>query len=97
MWEVRTNTAQRLRMVGSHIHLGADDVEAMVEGFYFIHRMRLRAQMNPDTPSGRANRLNPYTLNDMDRQMLKQAFKQARRLQSLLEVDSRFSLSADRL
>ena len=92
-----TNTAQRLRMVGSHIHLGADDVEAMVEGFHFIHRMRLRAQMNPDTPSGRANRLNPYTLNDMDRQMLKQAFKQARRLQSLLEVDSRFSLSADRL
>ena len=32
--------------------------------------------------------LNPYTLNHMDRQMLKQAFKQARRLQSLLEVDS---------
>lgn len=60
----------------------------MVEGFHFIHRMRLRAQMNPDTPSGRANRLNPYTLNHMDRQMLKQAFKQARRLQSLLEVDS---------
>lgn len=58
----------------------------MVEGFHFIHRMRLRAQMNPDTPSGRANRLNPYTLNHMDRQMLKQAFKQARRLQSLARL-----------
>jgi hypothetical protein len=33
----------------------------------------------------------------MEHQMLKQAFKQARRLQSILEVDSRFLLSANRL
>ncbi len=92
-----TNTAQRLRMAGSHIRLGTDEIEGIAEGFFFIHRMRLRTQVNPDQSGGGVNRINPYSLNDMDRQMLKEAFKQARKLQTSLEADSQFSLSPNRL
>lgn len=92
-----TNTAQRLRMAGDHVRLGTDAIESILEGFFFIHRMRLRAQMNAGAPGGGANRLDPYTLNDMDRQMLKEAFKQARKLQAMLTASSQFSLSPERL
>lgn len=92
-----TNTAQRLRMAGSRIGLGADEIEAIAEAFFFIQRMRLRAQFDPDTPSDGINRLDPYRLNEMDREVLKQAFKQARKLQASLAANSQFSWSAERL
>jgi CBS domain-containing protein len=91
-----TNTAQRLRHAGGHINLGGDSIEAMIEGFYFIHRVRLRAQMHPRTPAG-ANRVDPYALNDMDRQALREAFRQARKLQSALARNCELSLSAERI
>lgn len=85
-----TNTAQRLRMASEPIHLPRDDVAAVVEGFYFIYRLRLRRQMHPSTPVAGANRVNPYALNEMDRQMLKEAFKQARKLQLRLTLEYGF-------
>ncbi len=92
-----TNTAQRLRMAGAHIRLGADAIESILEAFFFIHRMRLRAQIDAEGQGGAANRLDPYSLNDMDRRMLKEAFRQARKLQTMLAANSQFSLSSDRL
>ena len=59
---------------------------AVLNGFYFIHMLRLRRQINPATPPGGANRVDPYRLNEMDRRMLKEAFKQARRLQVKLAL-----------
>jgi CBS domain-containing protein len=76
-----TNTAERLRQVGEHIGLGGDSLAAVLNGFYFIHMLRLRRQIDPTNPPGGANRVDPYSLNEMDRRMLKEAFKQARKLQ----------------
>lgn len=81
-----TNTAERLRMVGERIGLSGDDLAAVISGFYFIQILRLRRQINPTTPPGGENRVNPYSLNEMDRRMLKEAFKQARKLQMNLAL-----------
>jgi len=81
-----TNTAERLRQVGEHIGLVGDNLAAVLNGFYFIHMLRLRRQIDPTTPPGGANRVDPYLLNEMDRRMLKEAFKQARRLQMNLAL-----------
>ncbi len=81
-----TNTAERLRMVGERIGLYGDDLGAVISGFYFIQILRLRRQINATTPPGGENRVNPYSLNEMDRRMLKEAFKQARKLQMNLAL-----------
>jgi CBS domain-containing protein len=85
-----TNTIERLRVAGGRIGLTPEDVESMVAAFHFIQMLRLRRQIDPATAPGGANRVNPYTLNDMDRRMLKEAFRQARRLQTRLQL--RFNL-----
>lgn len=85
-----TNTAERLRMVGDRIGIPADDMDGVISGFYFIHMLRLRRQIDPATPPGGENRVNPYRLNEMDRRMLAEAFRQARKLQVNLAL--RYSL-----
>jgi CBS domain-containing protein len=81
-----TNTIERLRLTAPHIGLSEDQVEAMVLAFHFIQMLRLRRQIDPATPPGGANRVNPYQLNEMDRRMLKEAFRQARKLQTRLQL-----------
>ena len=67
-----------------------DDVSAMVEGFYFIQQLRLNHQQNEGaTASETANRIDPARLNEFHRQMLKEAFKQAKKLQQRLKLDYR--------
>jgi len=50
-----------------------------------------RGEMEPERgeagerPASAANRIDPYALNDLDRRMLKEAFRQARTLQQRLE------------
>lgn len=61
-------------MAGRHIHRGADEIESIPEGFAVVHRMRLRAQMNAAATGAGSNRLDRYTVNDMDRQLRSQAF-----------------------
>lgn len=82
-----TNTGQRLRLAGPRLHFRAGDVQAMVDGFYFIQLLRLRhQQFDPD--AGQApNRIDPAHLNALDRRILKEAFRQARLLQVGLELD----------
>ena len=56
----------------------------MIDGFYFVH---LLAAAEPGgLPAARdgANRVDPRDLNDLDRHMLKEAFRQARKLQNML-------------
>lgn len=83
-----TGTAQRLRGVAEVISLGAD-VEAIIDGFYFIQQLRLRHQHDLAAGSGGANRVDPDTLNELDRHILKEAFRQARKLQDKLRLDYR--------
>jgi len=80
-----TNTAARLRNGGAAIGRAADDTAAAIEAFYLVQRFRIQQQVaDPDRES--ANRLNPTALNDLNRLMLKHAFKQAKNLQRGLRM-----------
>ncbi|MDR2241023.1 MAG: DUF294 nucleotidyltransferase-like domain-containing protein [Zoogloeaceae bacterium] len=84
-----TGTAQRLRGVADAAGLGAG-VEAIIDGFYFIQQLRMRHQHGlRGGDAGGANRVDPDTLNELDRHILKAAFKQARKLQDKLRLDYR--------
>ena len=85
-----TNTPERLRGAGEQIGISSEDLTAIVDGFHFIHMLRLRRQMTPGNPPEGANRVNPYWLNQMDRRMLKESFRQARKLQN--NLGSRYSI-----
>lgn len=82
-----TGTAQRLRAVAESMHFAKDDLAAMVDGFYFMQMLRLRHQQENATNPESANRIDPDTLNHLDRLILKEAFKQARKLQSKIRLD----------
>jgi CBS domain-containing protein len=69
-----------------------------VEGYHFLQLLRLRAQRGELDAEVRAaapgtshrthatvNRIDPYALNDLDQRLLKEAFRQARTLQTQLE------------
>ncbi|MDP2370134.1 DUF294 nucleotidyltransferase-like domain-containing protein [Rhodoferax sp.] len=84
-----TSTAQRLLGASKSVNFGGDDVAAMVDGFYYIQLLRLRHQHQVLGQSGGGNRINPDQLNELDRHILKEAFKQARKLQSRLKMDYR--------
>jgi CBS domain-containing protein len=84
--------AQRLRVAGAYVRL--DATESILESLFFIHRMSLRAQMSAEAPGEAVNRLYPDSLNDIDRQLLKETFKQARKLGG---ASGQFSLSPERL
>lgn len=83
-----TSTPERLRAAAAQGKIGRDDVEAIIEAFFFVQRLRLRAQQE-GTPMGMANRVDPAKLNELDRLVLKEAFKQVRKLQGRLRMDYR--------
>ena len=77
-----TGTEQRLRQGGVCLKMPGGEIDAMVEAFYFIQLLRLRCH-DGATP----NRIDPGTLNEVDRRILKECFRQARKLQSRLALD----------
>jgi CBS domain-containing protein len=56
---------------------------------HFIQLLRLRRQheFSGTDEEGMGNRINPDQLNDLDRRILKEAFRQARKLQARLAMD----------
>ncbi|HTZ00248.1 MAG TPA: putative nucleotidyltransferase substrate binding domain-containing protein, partial [Rhodocyclaceae bacterium] len=83
-----TGTAQRLRTLAERGKLGRDDIDAIVEGFFFIQQLRLRVQEEGGA-AGAANRVDPDELNELDRLIFKEACKQAKKLQSRLQLEFR--------
>lgn len=84
-----TQTAQRLRQAGARLSMSAEEVAALVDAFFFIQGLRLRQQLALTGQQGRDthNRIAPDTLNEVDRRILKECLRQARKLQSRLELD----------
>ena len=92
-----TNTSQRLRMAGRRLSREERDIGATVDAYVFLQMLRLRVQRGgglephaggaePAERSHRAiNRLDPYALNEVDQRMLREAFRQARALQTHLD------------
>jgi CBS domain-containing protein len=83
-----TGTAQRLRAAAPRLKIPPAEVEAWIAAFYFIQMLRLKGQ-HEENEAGLAmdNRINPDLLNDLDRRILKEAFRQARKVQSRLALD----------
>jgi CBS domain-containing protein len=79
-----TNTPQRMRLAAT----SADDSAALVEAFNYIQLLRLRHQhLENEHGIPADNRINPDELNELDRRILKEAFKQARKYQQRLKLD----------
>lgn len=83
-----TGTAQRLRQAGPKLNIPKAEIEAWASAFFFIQLLRLR-QQHDENEQGLAmdNRINPDRLNDLDRRILKEAFRQARKIQARLALD----------
>ncbi|MCC6474727.1 MAG: CBS domain-containing protein [Burkholderiales bacterium] len=82
-----TGTAERLRQAGAKSGVPAGETAAAVEAFLFIQMLRLRRQAEAGLARAEANRVDPQELNEVDRRMLKECLRQARRLQSRLALD----------
>ena len=83
-----TNTVQRLRAAAEGAHVSPADTEASVDAFHAIQRLRLRHQAAQDPLiEETANRINPDGLNELDRHILKEALRLARKLQQRLAVE----------
>ena len=83
-----TSTIERLRAVAETGKLGRDDIHAVIDGFHFLQQLRLR-QQRTGSAMGQANRIDPEQLNELDRFVLKEAFKQAKKLQGRIQMDYR--------
>jgi CBS domain-containing protein len=93
-----TNTSQRIRMAGRRLNRDEREITASVDAYHFLQLLRLRTQRGGlDATHGAAgeqdaqrlrqglNRLDPYALNEIDQRMLREAFRQARALQTHLD------------
>ncbi|MEK7436276.1 MAG: DUF294 nucleotidyltransferase-like domain-containing protein [Pseudomonadota bacterium] len=83
----QTNTAERLRASGARLNVPPAEIEAMVDAFHFVLLLRLRHQHLASGDPGDVNRIDPDRLNALDRRILKEAFRQARNVQTRLQLD----------
>jgi CBS domain-containing protein len=84
----QTNTVERLRAAGPRTRMGPADIESLVAAFLAIQQLRLRNQASQDAlAEDTANRIDPDKLNELDRQVLKESFRLARKLQQGLALD----------
>ncbi|MCB2001193.1 MAG: CBS domain-containing protein [Rhodoferax sp.] len=79
-------TRERFEAIGPRLHMSAPDSEAWIAAFEFLQMLRLQVQMG-DTPLETANQVELESLNHIDRHMLKESFRVARRLLAKLERD----------
>ena len=81
-----TSTIRRLRASGAQWQIDPATLEAWIDAFLFIQFLRLRTQHEQDQRGvALSNKINPDSLNDLDRRILKETFRQARKLQATLE------------
>ena len=82
-----SNTPERLRLLVEQEVIDAQDGAAYAEAYHFIQQTRLQ-QHQLQTRGGLpfSNRLDPDSLNQLDRRILRESFRQAQRLQSSLAL-----------
>lgn len=83
-----TNTVARLKAAAENQAIPQEDAQAWIEAYQYIQLLRMRthrAQAEQGLPLD--NRVDPDHLNDLDRRILKEAFRQARKLQTALRLD----------
>jgi CBS domain-containing protein len=88
----RTSTRQRFEAIGPLLHAKPQESEGWIAAFEFLQELRLQAQVMPDPTGGTLapNHLNladVSALNDIERRVLKESFRVARRLQQRIRLD----------
>lgn len=83
-----TNSIQRLRLASKRLASRGEAIDAVLEGLNFIQLLRLQHQYLATDAGGQGdNLINPDELNELDRRILKESFRQARKIQSRLKLD----------
>ena len=83
-----TNTVQRIKLTTPVMNVSADEASSAIDAFNFIQLMRLRHQHSERTQGLEVdNLIRPDALNEVERRILKEAFRQARKLQQRLKLD----------
>lgn len=87
----QTNTIQRLRLSAAKMNMHESEIDAWIDALLFIQVLRLR---HHDEVSAQGagddaldNLIDPEKLNELDRRILKEAFRQARKLQARLALE----------
>lgn len=87
----QTSTIQRLRLSAAKLNIHVSEVDAWVDALLFIQILRLRHhdEISEQGVSDDAldNLIDPEALNELDRRILKEAFRQARKLQARLALE----------
>ena len=84
----QTNTVERLRGAGAGTRMSKVETEAIVDAFLAIQQLRLRTQASQDVlTEDTANRIDPDKLNELQRHILKESLRLARKLQQRLALD----------
>ena len=87
---VETNTTERLARLAELHRLPEADVQGWIAAFEFFQLLRLREQhrrQDDASPDTNPNRAELARLSALDRRVIAEAFRQARKLQQRLELD----------
>ena len=83
-----TNSVQRLRLASQRLAARGEEINAVLDGLNFIQLLRLQHQYLEGEPGSQGdNLIDPDKLNELDRRILKESFRQARKIQSRLKLD----------
>jgi len=89
--QMQTNTSERLRRLGELQRLPQQDVDAWVPSFEYFQLQRLRNQhrraKDYASASDNPNEVELADLSPLDRRIVNEAFRQARKVQQRLELD----------
>jgi CBS domain-containing protein len=81
-------TRARLDSAAPLMRLPAQEAEAWVAAFEFLQLLRLQVQIGAAAaPGNHPNRVDPSELNEIERRMLKESMRIARRVQQRIELD----------
>jgi CBS domain-containing protein len=83
-----TNSIQRLRLASQRLSPKPEEITAVLDALNFIPLLRLQHQYLEGEPGRQGdNLIDPEKLNELDRRILKESFRQARKIQSRLKLD----------
>lgn len=83
-----TNTITRLKKAAKQNILNKESVAAWTEAYQYIQLLRMRNHRE-QSRQGKAlsNHINPDNLNELERRILKESFRQARKLQAKVSME----------
>ncbi|OOG24605.1 prohead protease [Thioalkalivibrio denitrificans] len=83
-----TSTLERMNALIKGNHVSQSEAEAWINAYAYIQLLRMRQHREQAAHGEKtSNRINPDNLNDLDRRILRESFRQARKLQSRIALD----------